>query len=306
MSNNDKVIIDICTLVFSFIGFGISAYILFLIFSYRRQYPINSATFLLCNTYSIIIYTCINYIIMYSYILYGDVNKNISFNSWWCYAHAYFILVGLSAIYISYLLQSCLRFFRVVLHRWKQLRTLEMMAKFIIGQWVISFILLTFALIWHYIEYLPDTYHCQIALNNFLGNLLAIFIIFFVPTTVSMFIYIYIIYYTKQQTNLITTQQTRYRAIQRDIVVLRRVIILITSVMILSLPTVILWIYYLVTGFLLPLSYHVEWLLFSVSLVFLSSTSTFITPQVRRLIHLNWGLNQRVRPAIMNQTPELT
>ncbi|CAF0742354.1 unnamed protein product [Adineta ricciae] len=243
---------------------------------------------------------------MYSYILYGDVNKNISFDSWWCYAHAYLILVGLSSIYISYFLQSCLRFFRVVLHQWKQLRTFQMIVKLIIGQWVTSSVLLTFTLIWHYIEYLPDTYHCQIALNNFLGNLLASFIIVSIPTNASVFIYIYIVYYTKQQTNVITTQQTRYRAIQRDIVVLRRVIILITSVMILSLPTLILWIYYLVTGFLLPLSYHVEWLLCSVSLVFLSGTSTFITPQVRQLIHLNWRPNRRVRPAIINRTPELT
>ncbi|CAF0816343.1 unnamed protein product [Adineta ricciae] len=243
---------------------------------------------------------------MYSYILYGDVNKNISFNNWWCYARAYLILVGLSAIYISYLLQSCLRFFRVVLHRWKQLQTFQMIVKLIIGQWVTSFVLLTFTLIWHYIEYLPDTYHCQIAFNNFLGNLLATFIIFSIPTIASVFIYIYIIYYTKQQTNVITTQETRYRAIQRDIVVLRRVIILITSVTILTLPTLILWIYYLVTGFILPLSYNVEWLLLSLSLVFLSVTSTFITPQVRRLIRLNWRRNQRVRPVIMNQTPELT
>ncbi|UJR14484.1 hypothetical protein I4U23_001481 [Adineta vaga] len=178
------------------------------------------------------------------------------------------------------------------------------MIKLIIGQWLTSFLVILYALIWHYFEYLPENYHCQIAFTNFQGLIIILLIVYFGPTIASKIIYVYIIYHTKHQIN-VTTQQIRYRAMQRDLIVLRRVIIIITTVLLLSLPTLILWIYYIVTGYLHPLSYHLEWVLFSISLVFLSIASAIITSQIRQLILLKWKHNQRVQPMIMNNVPEI-
>jgi hypothetical protein len=296
MSITANIILDICNLIFSSIGFLISIGIFSFIIYHRQQHPINTSMLLLCNTYIAIMFTCLNFVIMYGYSLFGELYENSYFNNWWCYAHAYIIHVGLCSIYYSYLLQTCFRFFRVVLYKYRQLHSFKFMFGFILIQWIISFILMIFILILHYFEYESHYYHCQISFSNFQGLLIIISVIYFGPTIVSMIIYIFIIYHVKH----IKNQQIRYQSNQRDLIVLRRIIILIASMLILSLPTLILWIYYLLTGYLYPLNYHLEWLLFSISLSILSVASAILSPHLRRLMRFQWRRHRQIQPIVIN------
>jgi hypothetical protein len=293
------IVIDILIIIFSSIGILTSVGILFLIFYYRRQHSRNTSILLLCNTYLAIIFTCFNFILMLGYSLYGDLNENISFDTWWCYALAYLVHVGLCLIHYSFLLQSCFRLFRVAFFRFIRLRNFQFMFKLILVQWLISFLLIMSILLLHYFEYMPDYHHCQILFSNSRGLLMALLIIFLGPTIASTMIYIYIIYHIKHRINP-ANRQNRRRSHQRDLVVLRCVIILNASVFIICIPTVVFWIYYRVNSYLHPLSYHFEWLLFSASLLMLSVASAILTPQLRRLIMHKWTHHPRIHPMVIN------
>jgi len=151
----------------------------------------------------------------------------------------------------------------------------------------------------HYFEYISHYYHCQISFSNFEGLLITLSIIYFGPTIISVIIYMYIIYHVKHMTNP-TNQQNR-----RDLIDLRRIIILIALILILSLPTLILWIYYLFTGYLYPLSYHLEWLLFSISLSILSIASAILSPYLRRLMRFQQRHHRRIQPIVINYVHEV-
>ena len=290
MTNDVQIALDICILVCSSAGSLISAFVLILIIYHRQQHPINNSVLLLCNTYFAIMFTCLNFVIMYAYSLHGDLYKNVDFNDWWCYLHSYIVHVGLCSIYQSFLLQSCFRFFRVVFHRNRQLQNMKFIFGSILCQWILSFLFMMIIFLLQYIVYLPDYYHCQVSFSNFFGLFLTIAMIYFGPTTISTVLYMYLMYYLKH--NQVNTRNSN----KRDLMVLRRIIILILSILFLSLPTLILWLFYIITGQLYYLSYHLEWFLFSLSLSILSVASAVLSPHFSRLLQMYLVLDRRVHP----------
>jgi hypothetical protein len=108
-----------------------------------------------------------------------------------------------------------------------------------------------------------------------------------------------------RQTKNVAIQQNRQRTNQRDVVVLRRIIILVGMLLFLSFPTLILWLAYLITGYLSPLVYHFEWLTFALSLSFLPMASALLSPNLKNLIISKWRQKQRIQPMIVTQQFEL-
>ncbi len=53
---------------------------------------------------------------------------------------------------------------------------------------------------------------------------------------------------------------------------------------ILSLPAILLWVVYMITGYFYIFSYHLQWLTFAFSLSILSIVSIFLTPQLQELL----------------------
>ena len=87
---------------------------------------------------------------------------------------------------------------------------------------------------------------------------------------------------------------------QRDIVVLRRILILVGIFLVCLLPPMALWCYYLATGYLHSFIYHVEWLTISTSLSIVAIVSAVINPLIRQLfrrhrqIHPAFVMHRRV------------
>jgi hypothetical protein len=304
MNNTTNLIIDIFILILVSIGILTSVALLSLIFYHRYQRPINIPTFLICNTYLAIIFTCLGLINMYAYNLYGDLYHDGSFDNWWCYGCAYLTHVGLCSNYLSYLLQACFRLFRVALFKYKQLQTFRFISRLVLIQWLASFLLVMPLLLAQYFEYIPQDYHCQVPFTNLRGTLFVSSVVYLGPILITATIYSYIVYFIKHTTTL-TAQQNRRRSNQRDLIVLRRIVILVGMIFILSFPITILWMNYLITNYLNPIIYHVEWLIFSVSCSILPTASAFLSPQLRELLSITWRRNRRIQPVVVIQPQEL-
>ena len=279
------VLIDICILMFSSIGLLTSITILSAISYHRRRVRITACILLSCNIYPAIIIGSLTIIDTYAHNLYGDLYENVSYDNWWCYVRFYFLLVGFCSIYLSYLLQACFHLFRVVFYKYKQLRSMRFIYRLVVLQWSSSFLLMLPAFILNHVEYLPGYYHCQIVFPNLHGLVLVAFPIYYLPMLAIGSIYIYIIYYTRLKTRSIARRHRR-QSNRRDIVVLRRIIIIVGLLWTLTFPFMILWLVYITTGDIYPLSYHLQWLTFAVSLLVLPFASVCLTPQLRRLLQM--------------------
>jgi len=86
------------------------------------------------------------------------------------------------------------------------------------------------------------------------------------------------------QTKNSSIQSKRQRATQRDVIVLRRIVILVGMLVILSLPAILIWAGYMIIGYLYAFSYHLHWLTFACSLSILSIVSVFLTPQLQEML----------------------
>jgi hypothetical protein len=300
MSINTSIIIDIFVLIAALIGLLTSSGILFLIIYHQHRPPINIPSFLICNTYISMIFICLILLDMHIHNLTGDLYENLSYNDWWCYVRAYLLHVGLSLLYHSYLIQSIFRFFRVVFYRNKKLQTFQFMFYLVLIQWLIGFIAMLPFLFLHYFHYISQYYYCEVLLSDTEGILSTGGITYYFPMFCIGIIYVYIIYYMKK-TKSQSVLQNRQQSNQRDLVVLRRIIILIGLLIILCFPTVLIWLGYIFTGYVNPIGYKLGWTMFTFSLSILPLTSAFLTPQLRNLIMITWRKNPRIQPITINQ-----
>ena len=295
------VSIDICILTFSLLGLFTSIIILSLVCYKHRRSSINTVILLSCNTYPAIMIGSLTIIDMYAHNLYGDLYVNVSFDNWWCYLRFYFLLVALCSIYQSYLLQAFFHLFRVVFFKLKQLRNTRFIVRLIVIQWLLSFILILPSLIFNHFEYLPRHYHCQIIFENLDGLMLVAFPVYYFPMITIGLIYVSIIWYTRWKTRSMFQQRQR-RSSRRDLIVLRRITLLVSLLWALSFPNTILWLLYISTGHLFPLSYHLQWLTFAISLVVLPFASAYLTPQLRKSlknIQFQWPRSSQYQTEII-------
>ena len=99
--------------------------------------------------------------------------------------------------------------------------------------------------------------------------------VYHIPLISIGFIYFYIVRYIKKQ-NTLTVQQNRRQANQRDLVVLRRIIILLGVLLTVGLPTTGLYLWYLITGYSMPMIYHVQLCTISIEMASLPIIIVFI------------------------------
>ncbi|CAF0857704.1 unnamed protein product [Adineta steineri] len=305
MNNISSIIIDVSVFIFALTGALTSIGILILIFCHRHQCPINTATRLICNNYLAGMISCLLLLDTYAHNLYGVFHENISFNNWWCYARSYLVAVGLAALYHSYLIQAYFRLSRVVFYKRKQLYSSRFMFRLILIQWLIDFLVLIPSLILQHYDYMPQYYYCQILYTNWRGIVNISIIVYYFPMTVIGSIYFYIVYYMKQNKS-IAIQQNRQLGNQRDLTVLRRILILIGMLCMLSFPSVVLYFWYLITGYLIPWIYHFQWLTFTLSLAILPIATACLTPQLRELFILKFRQHLRIHPIMEIQQTDLT
>jgi len=145
-------------------------------------------------------------------------------------------------------------------------------------------------LFWQSIVYMPQDYFCYAQIQKphhmfcLMFNAYGIQIIFLLLIYFRIAIYLH--RRTKSQSFAIQQRQ------QRDLIVIRRISIIIGALLILGVPTVVFIIMLYITGEMHPLFHRVGWLSVSSSIMNLTFLVILLTPQLNRLIRKRIPINR--------------
>lgn len=135
----------------------------------------------------------------------------------------------------------------------------------IICQWIISFILI-----------LPYLFLQDFEYDSHIKRLIAI-----------IFVYIILIRFIRRKNRIHKRQLNTH---QRDLLVVKRIIITLAIGIIVGFPTAVLLVLYMITHQITSLAYHIQALSLTGGLVVQSIALGMITPQIREIFKLNLQL----------------
>lgn len=265
----------------SSIGLFSSISVLGSIFYFRKRFPMKSSARLISNSYAAILLTCfalldgsINRILFY-------FNPNLNLNHFWCFVRSFLLHCGLCSIYHSFVLQTFYRFSRIVFHRCKSLQTERFVRRSICFQWICSFSLILIVFLVGHVDFLVESNDCQIPFGDFRGLIVCTSIVYYFPMMLIISMYFYIISFLEKSKNSLRIDQRKSN--QRDVAVVRRIIVLILILLLFCLPAIILWIFSVVRQVFSPIFYDLQSLTFSLSSTILAFASTWISAHVRNI-----------------------
>ena len=279
-----KIIIDSINIIILSLAILICIAVLILILLRIRPLISNVPILLTCNTYISLILVNVMMLFIYAYNLYGDLYIDISVNDSWCYLRAYLTYSGYSVLYYSCLLQAIFRLFRVKFYRKNLFQSNQFYLIAIIIQWIISFLISIYNYLHYDYNYMSLEYRCWISFSNIRGLTIPLIFIYFIPLFSIIIIYRYLIRYVRQTNNI---QQRRRLSNERDILVLRRIVMCVIAICALGIPTTIIWFVYIISRYVIPLAYHIQGLSLALGLIFITISFIFITPQIQDIFNKN-------------------
>ena len=244
----------------------------------KSEVPVDRiARLLVVNMYVTLFIGCALILDIYCWTLYGHVHRNVSFDGPSCRIKAYLLHVTGCAFYYSYLLQAVYRLFRIAFHTKAVLQSFNVYISSIVLQWLMSFLQVTPVLLLGFFEYLPNDFHCQIAVENIHGLLMAISVVHTIPLSLATVCYLYTTAYIRKRSARVRTvrQQVNDR---RDFLVLTRMFTLLGMMILSGLPTLGISLFYQLFGYLPFWAVQFQWLTVIVAVCCVSLIQVVISP----------------------------
>ena len=213
-------------------------------------------------------------------------------------------------IYYGYCLQSFYRLCRIVFYQKRKLLTLKLYLILMGGQWLLILILMIPPVFVHWYTKLPTENYCLIPYTYLGPELYHILFLYLIPLICLSIVYIWITRFmrgvTKVPTLVLGTAQ-RVRN-QRDLTVIRRILMLVSILVVLRFPTIIFMTHGAIIGSLFEFTYGIVGIITSICLILIGIITSYITPQLRKqFIKIFCGQNNQIRnePIQLNriQTP---
>ncbi|CAF0962303.1 unnamed protein product [Rotaria sordida] len=296
-------VLESIVLTLSSLSFLTSLITLILIFIYVRPLITNVPIILTCNTYITLIGSSFMTFVVMAYGMYDNLHPFISFDDYYCEIRSYVNYVFICAFYYSCMFQATFRLCRVVFQKRKILQTRIVFTIAIIIQWLISIFYILVYLILNDFQYHPDISSCWLSFKNIRGLSIALIFVYGKPLIIMSLIYVCIVRFIRQTVH---TQEIRQNANKRDLLVVKRIIILVFIAMAIGIPTLLILIIYIITNHLTPFAYHIQALSLTVGLVAASIAMGFITPQVRDIFKVNRQIHPVMAIEIALERKEIT
>ncbi|CAF5081777.1 unnamed protein product [Rotaria magnacalcarata] len=279
-------------LALSSISFLISIFILIAIFIYIRPLLSNMAILLTCNSYISLVLGTLMMIIIYSYSIYYSLKSSDFYNDFLCPLRGYFLHVFICAFFYSCLLQAIFRLFRVAFYKLNSRKSHYLFLIGIFLTWFIAFLYILLHLLKHDFEYTSLAYGCWISFANVYGLFQALLVMYVGPNSTVCLIYAYIVRYSRRKTHIQPHQQ---KLNSRDLIILKRIVIIVLVAMGIGIATLITFLVYIITNYLVPTAYHLQGLSISGGFFMGSVGFAFITPQIKDIFLMK---KQRIAPVI--------
>jgi hypothetical protein len=214
----------------------------------------------------------------------GFLTKNITF----CYIWGLWYDIFECSIYHSYYLQAFYRLCRVVFYKKKSLVTHSLFIMLIIGQWSLTILILLPPIFLNWYVLLPTDQFCLVPYTSLGPELYHITIIYLIPLICISTVYIWITLFIRQTSrasSLVLTNNQRQRNL-RDLTVIKRIVVLVSVLIVLRFPTIIFMIYAVSVGHLYPFTYSIVGLITSACMIFIGLMMINITPQLRNNVFI--------------------
>jgi ABC-type Fe3+ transport system permease subunit len=131
---------------------------------------------------------------------------------------------------------------------------------------------------------MPLYFQCWTSFENIRGVLTPAILIYGIPVFIIVCIYIFIMR-SIRQTNQI--QQRRRRSNERDLLVIKRIVILILATVSIGLPSVCIFLIYLIGHYLNPFAHYVEGLCLIAGLLTATVCFAMTSPQIKKIFQRN-------------------
>lgn len=279
-----RIIFKITALILYSLSAVIAISLLIVIYIHSRPIKAKVSMVLLCNTYLNLFLVSAIIIMMNAYAIDGSLNPSKPVGGRWCELRTYLSYVFFGALFYSFTLQALFRLFRIVFHRRKYLQSFTTCMVVIMIQWLIALLAVLPNLLLGDFEVLPNEQNCPIAFNNIRGQGLVTLNVFNNPLSILVTIYVYIIRYTRRPTAI---QQQRQNSNQRDLAVLKRIIIVFLITASIGTPTTAVIFISLITNYRIPFLLDIQGLCTSLSIFVACVGSMWITPQTQQMFKLN-------------------
>ncbi len=152
-------------------------------------------------------------------------------------------------------------------------------------------ILLCPILIWHGVVYLPEEYYCYAPYTDLRSILYVILSTYGIPLLFLSLIDLRITRFLRQQSNTQTVVAVKQRQ-QRDILVLRRIFIIVGVLMIVGIPLVVFVIMFIITGESDPVFKRIIWFTMALSMAGLNFAMIIVTPQLKSIVFQKFQQNR--------------
>ncbi|CAF1021629.1 unnamed protein product [Adineta steineri] len=262
------------------------------------------ACFISCIIFLIIIYhLCYNHVkhedkitivlcshIYLTILMYSSILLSMNIRS----MLGYLAIVLLSMLYMSFLNQAFYRLIRIVYSQNRRFQSVKLYAILPFLEIIIlTCILLCVLIPLNGVTYLPNDHFCYPTFTNIPGVVSTGVVAYVCPFSCILFIYTRITRFIHQQGNIPTLIIKQRQS--RDLLVIRRILIIVSLLLILAIPGMTLILMFIITGEENPLLARIALFPVSASQAGLSVALLFSIPQLKNIV-LNFQKTSTVTP----------
>jgi hypothetical protein len=202
-----------------------------------------------------------------------------------CRLRGYFLCVSASSNYNGYCLQAASRLIRVVYSQQHRIHTIKVYALAIICSWVFAVLLtLPYIIVPSFISFIASENYCVIPYTDLTAMIYSIIPVYGIQLVFVIFTYLRLVF---------LLHFTLVQNAQRELTAVKQILYIILTMGGMCMPVAVLWIVYLCTNYLCPITYRIQVLSYSIGTLLMNIEMIFINPRLRALVFCR---RQRINP----------
>ncbi|CAF1461476.1 unnamed protein product [Adineta steineri] len=229
----------------------------------------------------------------------GDLNGR-SADSSWCIFSGYVAVVHLCTMYMAFVNQALYRLIRIIYFQNQHLQSLKLYLLLPMIEYIWAICIMCVLIPWNGVVYFNNDYFCYVSFASLRAIIWGAFFAYLFPFLCSLMIYIRITIFIRHHTNNLPLPIKRRH--DRDFLVVQRILLIVSLLLILGIPSIFFIIRFIITGDDHPLTNRIAWFPVGISMSGLSVTLVFTIPQLKSIVVKLFQQN-RVKPATLATVP---
>ena len=201
-------------------------------------------------------------------------------SSWHCNFLSYFLSLSAGGVYGSCFLQAIFRFCRVIIPHQRSFQKLPFHTRLIAAHWMLIAILLLPVI--PRSVYIPHDYFCITPNEDRTIGTYIVFITVLIPVTGIVIIYLKIVHYVRCHSRSIR----RGKRNQRDLLMVRRTLILVIVIFQTSCSALVLWVFTIFDQRLQQTFYRLLRLIITLCMIIFSLALWLVSPQLKGIFRI--------------------